>query len=251
MNAKRKKVQDFILRNVGQMVPGDKSNVKLLEADFEKMSDSEFEEWLKRKKRAVTPEEIAQRDYIPLIVPNLTGKRVSIANNYRIARELGYTLEHRLVMTDGTTGLEYVTPHYYPLYDLPVRRQAQTQAKKGSIPSHNQRTDDLTDQPTSLSKGSRISSVELSSLLGRRLDNTVTEFIGPRGGNAEAYREFKRKLIDTGSVSLKDVEGLGQTRSTLTMSIYYNCMMLGNNFDKNTPVPEDAKPDSLRSGGSR
>lgn len=248
MNAKRKKVEDFILSYVSEVVPGDKSNVKLLQEQWATMSDKQFETWLEGLKPARTAEDIKQRHSIPIIVPNMSGHRVSIANNYRLVKKLGQQLEHRLIMTDGSTGEEYVTPHYYPVYDLPVRRQAQTQMKKSSIPSHNQRVDDLTDQPTSLSKGSRISSVEMSSLLGRRLDNTVTEFVGIRGGNAQGYREYRRQLIETGRVSLKDLEGLGMRKSTLSMAIYLNCMMLGNNLDKNTVVPEDAKPETLRSG---
>lgn len=251
MNAKRKKVEEFILSYVAEVVPGDDSNVKLLKDQFAGMSDTMFEEWVRGLGPAITPEEITRRHFIPIIVPNMSGKRVSIANNYRLVKKLGRQLEHRLIMTDGATGEEYVTPHFYPVYDLPVRRQAQTQMKKSSIPSHNQRVDDLTDQPTSLSKGSRISSVEMSSLLGRRLDNTVTEFVGVRGGNAEAYREYRRQLIENGSVSLKDLEGLGMRKSTLSMAVYLNCMLIGNNLDKNTVVPDDAKPDNLRRGAGR
>lgn len=247
MNAKRKQVEKFILDFVKEVVPGDTSNVDLLKADFAEMSDEQFETWLKGLKPAVTPEEISQRHYIPIIVPNLSGNRVSIANNYRLVRDkLGRTLEHRLVITDGSTGLEAVTPHYYPVYDLPVRRQAQTQMKKSSIPSHNQRTDDLTDQPSSMSKGSRISQVELSSLLGRRLDYTAFEFINIRGGNAQAYREYRRQLIDNGRVSIADLEGLGRAKSMYTLSKYLKGMALGNNLDPDSPVPEDAKPDNQR-----
>lgn len=246
MNAKRKKCTEWLLEFVAKVVPGDTSNVDLLKADLEKLTDAEFEDWVRRVGPAKTPEELANRIFIPIIVPNLRGPRVSIANNYKLARELGRSLEHRLIMVDGATGLEYVTPHFYPVYDLPVRRQAQTQAKKGSIPSHNQRTDDLTDQPTSMSKGSRMSSVELASLLGRRLDYTVLETAGTRGGNSVAYREFKRQLIDTGSASLESLEGLGNNKSTESLAIYFNCICLGNNLLPSTPVPEDAKPDSLR-----
>lgn len=241
MNAKRKKVEAFIIENVNKILPGDDSNEKNLKLMFGEMNDEEFEAYIRKLGPSKTPEEIAQREFIPIIVPNFAKVRVSIARNYQIARDLGRSLEHRLVMTDGPTGIQYVTPHLYPVLDLPVRRQAQTVVKKRSIPEHHQRTDDLTGQPTSMSKGSRISSPELSSLLSRRLDHTVMEFANVRGGNEAAYREFKRLLIENGEVDLEQLEGLGIVKSTKTLSAFFNSMMIGNNIDPTTKVPDDAR----------
>lgn len=241
MNAKRKQVTEFILSNIAKLIPEDKTNVELLGKKFAAMSDQEFEAYIRKLGPARTPEEISQRETLPFYVPNLGKHRVSIARNYQIARDLGKSLEHRLVMTDGATGLQYVTPHPYPVLDLPVRRQAQTIPKKRSIPEHNQRIDDLTGQPTSESKGSRISAPEHVSLSSRRLDNTLMEFLKVRGGDNAAYREFKRILSENGEVSMSDLTGLGIAKSTETASVFFNCMLIGNNLDPSTPVPEDAK----------
>jgi hypothetical protein len=241
MNAKREKVTQFILKNVGKIIPEDKSNVELLKAKFAAMSDAEFEAYIRKLKKARTPEEIAQREVIPFYLPNLSKHKVSIARNYEIVRSMGRSLAHRLVMTDPATGLEYVTLHEYPVYDLAARRQAQTVSKKRSIPEHYQRIDDLTDQPTSESKGSRISSPEGVALLSRRLDNTMLEFAKIRGGDTAAYREFKRLLVETGEVSMDQLMGLGIAKSTKTASVFFNCMHIGNNLDPSTPVPADAR----------
>lgn len=240
MNAKRKKVEAFILEQVQKITPDDDTNVKLLTNDFKALSDQEFEDFIRGLGPATTPEQIAKRQWIPIVVPNLGKTRISIARNYQIARDLGRSIEHRLVMTDPHTGLQYVTPHAYPVLDLPVRRQAQTVAKKRSIPEHNQRVDDLTGQPTSESKGSRISQPELASLSSRGLDNTIMEFINVRGGNAPAYREMRRQLIENGEVTLAQLEGLGTAKSTNTAATLFNCMLIGNNLNPATKVPEDA-----------
>lgn len=243
MNEKRRKVCEWIYAQFDKILPGDKTNSERLKADFDSMSDAEFEAYLKRLKHAVTDEEVKQRLFIPFYVPNLrkNGVRLSIARNYQIARDLGRSIEERLIMTDPATGRRYVTPHTYPNYDLIVRRQAQTGSKKRAIPEHHQRLDDLTDQPTVDSKGSRISSPEFNSLIQKALDNTVTELTHVRGGNALAAREFTRLLVENGEVNLSQLEGLGIARSTKTASTFLNSMLIGNNLDPSTKVPDDAR----------
>lgn len=240
MNAKREKVTKFILDNIAKIIPGDKTNVDLLREKLNAFSDKEFEDYIRRLAPATTPEQIKQREILPFYVPNLGKHRISIARNFKIVRELGKSLTHRLVMTDGATGLQYVTPHPYPVLDLPVRRQAQTVVKKRSIPEHNQRVDDLTGQPTSQSKGSRVSAPELGSLSSRGLDATIMEKIKVRGGDEAAYREMRRQLVENGECSLEQVQGLGKAKSIDTISVFFNCMHLGNNVKPETPVPKDA-----------
>lgn len=240
MNAKRAKVTAFILELYKDVTPGDLSNHDLMNARLSAMNDAEFEAYIKTLKPATTPDDISQRGNLPLVVPNLGPFRISIANNFKVAKRLGRSLTHRLVITDPDTGLQVVTPHSYPVLDLPVRRQAQTVAKKSSIPEHDQRIDDLTNQPISQSKGSRQSSPELAAMASRGLDKTIMEFINTRGGNQPAYREMVRQLIETGSCTAAELEGLGMAKSTKTAATLIKSMMLGTNLDPSTPVPEDA-----------
>lgn len=240
VNPKRKKVTQFILDNIAKIIPGDTTNVDLLRSKLDAFTDQQFEDYLRKLGPATTPEQIKQREILPFYVPNLGKSRISIARNFKIVRELGKSLTHRLVMTDGATGLQYVTPHPYMVVDLPVRRQAQTVVKKRSIPEHNQRIDDLTGQPTSQSKGSRVSAPELGSLSSRGLDKAIMEKIKVRGGDEAAYREMRRQIIETGECTLEQVSGLGKAKSIDTMSVFFNCMHLGNNLKPETPVPEDA-----------
>lgn len=243
MSAKRKKVTAFILEQIAKFTPGDDTNVKLLGSKLNALTDSAFEEYIRTLKPVKTAEDLKKRQYLPFYLPNLSGQRISIARQYQIARDLGRSLSHRLVMTDPSTGTRYVTPHEYPVYDLPIRRQAQTVTKKRSIPEHNQKIDDLTEQPSSSEKGSRISSPEGVALLSRGLDYTMLEFAKVRGGDGAAYREFSRRLIEDGEVSMQDLMGLGIAKSTLTAATYFNCMHLGNNLNPETKVPDDARKD--------
>lgn len=238
---KRKQVTEYILTMIGKITPNDDTNVTTLKSQLEGLSDTEFEDYIRRLGPANTPEEISKRECLPFYALNLTKRdRISVARNNAIAKEMGKSFTHRLIITDPITREQYVTPHPYPVYDTPIRRQAQSQYKKASIPDHDQKIDVLTDQPIALSKGSRISVPELSSLISRNLINTAVELTTIRGGNDKAYQEMKRNLINDGSCTLAQVDGLGQAKSTLTLSIFLNSMHLGNNVDPETPIPEDA-----------
>lgn len=241
MNEKRKATTERILKNIAKIIPGDKTNVEILQTQLNGLTDQQFEDYIRSLGPAKTPDEIGRRNFLPFYLPNLSKNKISIARNYKLARDLGRSIDHRLIMTDAATGLKYVTPHPYPVVDLPVRRQAQTEYKKRSIPEHNQKIDDLTDQPTNDSKGSRVSAPELAALNSRGLKQTIMEFINVRGGNSAAYREMKRLLIEKGECRMDEVMGLGKAKSTQTLAAYLNCMHLGNNLDPDTPVPEDAK----------
>lgn len=241
MNKKREQVTAFFVEQFDKILPGDKSNGLRLKEQLDKFTDKEFEAYLTKLGPSKTPEQISQREVLPFYCPVGYPHRISIARNYQIARELGRSLAHRLVMTDGPTGEQYVTPHLYPVYDLMVRRQSQTLVKKRSVPEQAQRVDDLTGQPTALSKGSRISAPELAALASRGLDNTIMEFINFRGGNVEGYREMHRLLVENGECSIASLEGVGRAKSTATAEIMLNCMHIGNNMNPDTKVPENAK----------
>lgn len=239
---KRKKVTDFIVKAVEKIIPADKVNGKMLREFLDGMSLEAFEDYIRGFDRRLIPGEGRKRSVIPYYLPNLSKHRVNIGHMFKLMDSIGHKPEQRLVMTDPNTGLRYVTPHEYLIVDLPIRRQSQTVSKKNSIPVGTQNTDELTHQPTNQSKGSRISRPEMSSLLARGLDKTIYETMNVRGGNETARREFRRQLISTGTGSLASLRGVGSVRSLETLSVFYNCMHIGNNVLPETRVPENALP---------
>lgn len=237
----RKKVTALILKRIAAIVPEDKTNVETLGKLLNSMSDERFEDYIRRLGPADTPEKQKEWQLLPYYLPNLGEHRISIAHIFKLSEEMGTPLREKLIMVDSSTGNEYVTPHKYPVFLMPCRRQSQTLIKKRSVPEGEQRIDDLTGQPTNLSKGSRISSPEHGSLASRGLDKTAREFLHFRGGNDTAYREMRRLLVETGEVSQNQLEGLGSVKSTNTAAMLLDCMHLGNNMRPETKVPDDAK----------
>lgn len=241
MSAKRKVVIDFIIKGVNAiLLSNNKFNGNLLRRKLEAMSDKDFSTYMEGLKPRAQLKEGELRSSIPFYLPNLTEDKINIKHMFKLVRGLNRSLTNRLVMTDPKTGVRYLTPHEYPCMDTIVRRQAQTSYKKASIPGVTQQLDDMTGQPTALSKGSRVSSPELKFMDSRGLTNVQTELVHVRGGSKEAYREMTRKLFEDGEVSLDQLRGLGPAKSAEVLSALMNAQHLGNNVLPGTKVPEDA-----------
>lgn len=236
--SKRKKVTDFIVNAVNDIIPGYKENGRLLQEMLESLTDSEFDAYIRGFRNP--PGDLDKpRSILPYYLPNLSKHRLNIGRLFDLHDKINRSASQRLIMHDPLTNLEYVTPHTYPIVVLPVRRQSQTIAKKSSIPSGRQPIDELTHQPVQTSKGASLTQPEIGSLAARGLDNTLYELLNVRGGNEEARREFRKQLLDTGEGNLDALSNIGSIKSVDTMSIYLNGMHLGNNSNPNTKVPED------------
>lgn len=246
MAASRNDVIEFIVKHVDSIIPGYKFNGELLREKLGALNDAEFNSFMEGLKPKTDLKEGEVRSVIPFYLPNLAKHKVNIARMFRLARNLGRSFTHRLVMTDPKTGVRYVTPHEYPCMDVSTRRQAQTGYKKRSIPGVRQQIDDLTGQPTAISKGSRISSTELKFLQSRNLPAVQTELVHIRGGSRTAYREYRRRLFEDGQVTVDELQGLGAAKSSETLAALMNSQHLGNNVLPNTKVPDDALPLNIR-----
>lgn len=236
--SKRKQVTDFIVKAVDDIIPGFRDNGRLLREMLESLSDSEFDRYIRGFANPGGVDPSKPRSIIPYYLPNLSKHRLNITRLMDLHEKIGRPSEQRLIMSDALTGMEYLTPHLYPVVVLPVRRQSQTYAKKSSIPSGRQPVDELTGQPIQTSKGASLTQPEIGSLAARQLDSTLYELLNVRGGNETARREFNQQLLNTGEARLDSLSGIGTIKSIDTMSIYLNGMHLGNNSDPNTQVPE-------------
>lgn len=240
MAATRDEVTKYIADTLDSIVPGYKVNGELITKRLNALTKEEFDVFIEGLKPRHELKEGEERSVIPFYLPNLSKHKVNISRMFKLVEKLGRKFTHRLVMTDPHTGVRYLTPHEYLCFDTYVRRQAQTLMKKASIPDVRQQIDDLSGQPTSLAKGSRISSPERRFLDSRDLREVQNELVHVRGGSQKAYREFKRQLLNTGTVSRADLDGLGLAKSTETLSALLNAQGLGNNVDPNTKIPSDA-----------
>lgn len=218
----RKNAETVIINGVNLIDPSGKSGAQYKKR-FASMTDKEFDAYM------VAIEE--ERDYVSMNLPNLTKSGITTANNLKVAETLKYKFFHRLWLTDGVTGQQYLTNHEYLVIQLPLRRQIQTLENKISIPEDNKHVDELTDQPRGVSKGSSCSFPEVLVLYGQNMPAGITELMKYRGGDLKAMNAVDRSLIATGGASMDAFKVHGtKTKSTVTLNVLLKSMHLDNNF---------------------
>lgn len=184
------------------------------------MTDKEFEAFIERLEKG--------EEVIHVVSPNLAKDRVSVENNLNVAEELGHQFFQRLWLTDPNTGELYRTNDTYLVVDLPLRRQAQTLAKKISIREDESRVDELTGQ-ASARGGSKLSFPQIQSLYARGADKAIEELIKYRGGDEKALRAMRQSIVKSGGASMTALAPLtGKTRSTEMFGVILKAMHLDN-----------------------
>lgn len=217
----RKEATEFILTYIDKILP-DGKNRALYTDYFNNISDEEFSALMDKLESG---EEI-----LKLICPNGNDVKLSVERNLSIAKELKHDFFEHLILTDQSTGVVYKTPKKYLTGLLPVRRQAQTLINKVSIPEHNNTTDQLTDQPTGPSKGSKISMPELQVIYAQGMDKTITELIKYRGGDRKGYGLMNRLIMREGGVRQETLSRFPtKVKSTMTLGSILYAQHLDNN----------------------
>lgn len=227
----RKAATEFILKNVALIDPDDKSNVELIKNRLDALSDTEFDQLMHEMQAPPADDPSRPQTVLPYYVPNLAKSKISVIRNIEVARAIGHEFFERLWITDAQSGETFLTPNKYIVIDLPLRRQAQLLIKKASIPTDHKSIDELSGQVTGESKGSKLSFPELQAQVSQGMDSTIIEEIKIRGGDEQAYKEFERQMIETGSATQASILGLGtKVKSTVTLSNLLKGMHLDNNL---------------------
>lgn len=191
----RKEAEEYIIKCINKIDMGSKKlNGTLYKDLFKRMSDSEFKDLITGLKNKTTT--------LSMIVPNGGDVKISVENNFNIAKEIGLEFFHNLKFTNNQNGIpNYTTPNKYLVYILPIKRAAQLLSKKISIAENNNKKDILTGQVTSDSKASKLTYPELQVLSGLGLKDSLRELTKIRGGDDGASRAMDKLLYHQGSVS--------------------------------------------------
>lgn len=222
MAKNRKKAEEFILTYIGKL---DKSghNVELYKKRFKTLSNAQFDDMMTEIKNG--------RYTLPLYAPNQSKVKLTSQVAIKVAKELGHSFFEHLWLTDNVTKETYLTPIKYMVVDLPFRRQQQLLIKKMSIPSTDMTMDTMTNQVTGNSKGASLSFPELQVLAASNMNKSIEEMIKVRGGDINAYNQFRNSVINTGSGTLEAAGRTeGRVKSTVTLSNLLKGMHLDNNL---------------------
>lgn len=225
MNALSKKARklatEFALARWTEIDPTGK-NTKMLGEALNNLTDEQFEN--------VVQEIENKTAYLPIWMENLTKTGITTENNYAVAEKHGIEFFHRVRETDESTGLDVLSGPRYFCGWFPERRQIQTLESKVSLPDDQRHIDDLTDQPTGVSKGSSISGPEFEIMSGQEAYNCLAELTNTRGGDRGALQAFEKAIHETGQSSMVAASQYGQgAKSVYTMSY----LLTGMHFDNN------------------
>jgi len=220
---RRAKTEAYIIKMVGELLPGDPHNPEKYRVLFAQMDDDAFENYVKA---LGSGEQI-----LAIEAPNLSKHKLTIDNNFRVAEMIGHKFFERLWLIDPATGTRYLSPVEYLIVDLSLRRQQQMLVEKRSIPDNNRHVDDTTGQVTGDSHSSSLTFPELQNLRAQGLEYTAVELTKFRGGDIVGLQRMNRSLLETGGVDLDAIEALGPTRPKSVQTL--SSMLFGMHIDNN------------------
>jgi hypothetical protein len=220
MSTNRKATQEYILKWISKLTPGNGDNTKIYTDLFNSMDDKAFDVFM----QAIGKEDIR----LAIIAPNFGTTGISTENNLKIATEIGHEFFQRIwIEGEEEDTPTYLTPVPYLVVDLPLRRQAQLAVKKLSVPEDSRSIDDLTGQATGKSKGSKLSYPEIQVMAAMNLTNCLNETIKFRGGDAQGFSAMNSAITQHGGVSLKSIEHLASgVESTKSLKSLLTAMHL-------------------------
>lgn len=201
--AKRQAVEKYIIASIGKI---DMDNANRYKKLFKSMSDKKFELFINSLK--------TQKTNLHVYLPNMI-KNISNTDLYNLAEGFGISTFERIQFQDNNTGATYYSNHKYHILKLPVRRVKQYLKHKIALPKGDSHISRLSGQVIKPDRGARITLIETYLLVSRGLEDSILEFIKVRGGDLQAYQEFKNKLLSTGSVYLSELDSGSQPRSVL------------------------------------
>jgi len=213
MTPTRKKTEQYILKYIDKIAIGGQ-NKELYVNLFKSMSDKEFNKFMIGLKSGKTT--------LSIIVPQDKSVKVTVPNNIKVGKELGYEFFQHLRMTDPITGDKYITPNKYFVYRLPIKRVSQLASKGIAIPKDSKHTDMLTGQVSGSSKAVSITNPEVQMLVGMGLDDSVRELLKYRGGDDGARSAMMNLLYKNGRVDKETLEAYSTgVVSTKTLKNYF------------------------------
>ena len=209
----RKKVEDFILKHIGELT--DKDNVEIYKQMFKRMSNEEFDRLMEDFKN--------ERRMLQIIVPPERAKKYTIPKITKYGEKLGIKFFQRLKY--DINGKKVLTPEKYEVLDLPLRRLRQTIEKKISVANDIKKIDMLTGQVTGDSQAAKVTLPEIQLLVGMGVKDTLVEFLKFRGGDLGGMRALNSSLFHYGKASMNILKDYAEgVISTKTLKAYFNAM---------------------------
>lgn len=220
----RKAAEDFLYKFMKELT-NDDFNTKHYKELFSKMSDKEFDDFVKQLETT--------GNLIPVYMSNMGNAKVNVKNNIELAQKyFNHSFFKQLWIGPREGDPKYLTPVKYMIVDLPVRRASQRLDHKISVPENNKVIDSLTGQPTGASKGSRLSYPSAQVLSAQGLTHSLTELYKYRGGDSAGFSALNLMLNRYGVATQQNLANFSSgVESSKTLYSYLTGMHLKNNLN--------------------
>jgi len=217
---KKSKIINKIVQIMDTLDPtGD--NGKRYRDMLEPMSIQEFTRFMNLLKE--------QKYQLNIVMPNMV-KTFKMNDIFQAAKIADYKIMHQLWLPDPVSGRKFLTNEKYMVLQIPIRRAQQEVDKKLSVPQSDVHIDALTGQVTGPDKACSISTVEMRALHTRGLSKVLEEFVRVRGGDLNAYGDFKRQLEETGEVAIDQLDPSTRSRASVIAGVLFRSVLLENNI---------------------
>ncbi len=219
-SAIKKRIVEYVTKVFMLMEP-DGTNAKRFTAMLNSMSDAQFDAYM----RSLRDKSTQLAFYAPNMKNNIT-----IDNLINACHKLDIEICQHVWLRDHSTGRKFLTPNKHLILQIPIRRQEQTIDKKLGLPDNDVTINAMTGQVTQDDRANSITNPEIQMLYARGLMTTLAEIVQVRGGNVNAYAEFKRQLEETGSCDMNSIDPNFASRATRVAAVLFQSMHIDINL---------------------
>lgn len=225
MNEARKQTEAFLLTYIKKITGSDFTSNLYKTKVFDIMSDEEFDTFMN---------DLADRKItLSVIVPTDNENKITVENNMKIGKELGYEFFQNLTVTGNDNLPAYTNPVKSFVSIMPIRRAAQLLTKKIAVSKSFTTIDTLTGQVTGPSKSSKLTGPEIHILIGNGFEDAIVELMKTRGGDEGESRALIDSLFNTGQASQAELrEKATGVVSSKTLESYFQAMHIKANVLK-------------------
>ena len=227
MRSITEKRKDFMkyLTSVMDLLDPSGENSKLYEKKFSKMSDKQFDTWVRKFFED-------EERYLYLEIVEFE-RDLSLENIEKCAEFMNVPLFERVALPyiNGSLDNVIVTPEPVPVGYIHIKRMQQTLLKKNAgsitISKRNPKTGQVIDED----KNARNSDVETYALTTIGADNALREFMGPRADDLHTKSQLYNNISKNGFASLEDLDNNPENKIALnTLDCYFYMQGLSTNL---------------------
>lgn len=237
---KRKKFMKTVTDTMNLLDPSGK-NAQLYKDKFSKMSDKQFDEWMKAFKK-----NDKSNFYLEIIEFD---RELKLENIEKAAKYLNIPLYEYICVpyVNGPDGEAIVTPTPCPVGYIHIKRMPQSVHHKNAGSTSNSKRNTKTGQVTGEDKNGRTTDVETFAMTTYGADACLKELMGFRADDMAAKKQAYAAIERDGFVQLSDLQSNQTDKVAInTLDAYYTAMgfktniVYGGNMIS-SPVPKEWK----------